>query len=184
MSFPFPRIIILQIVSVLALLSFACEEKLKPSVTSTGPNKDIPSQESWNAKIFFSDSGRITAVLRAGHIAIYDNRRETVLDSNITVDFFDEHDHHTSVLTARRGNVNDVTHDFEAYENVVVTSDSGTVLKTEELFWDNRRQKIHTEKFVDIKSPKEHIQGTGLESDQNLKNYTIKRVSGQAVSDQ
>jgi LPS export ABC transporter protein LptC len=167
---------------VLIILSISCEEKLRPSVTSTGSGKNLPSQESWNARIVFSDSGRISAILRAGHIAIYEDRRYTVLDSNITVDFYDEHGAHSSVLTAKRGRVNDVTHDFEAYENVVVVSDSGGTLKTEELFWDNARALIHTDKFVDIVSPTEHIQGEGLESDQNLKHYTIKKVTGQAIA--
>ncbi|MFI5252419.1 MAG: LPS export ABC transporter periplasmic protein LptC [Bacteroidota bacterium] len=166
------------------LMVSGCEEKLQPSVTSNGPPRDIPSQESWNAKIVFSDSGRISAILHAGHIAVYDDRRYTTLDSNITVDFYDENAKHTSILTARRGRVNDITHDFEAYENVVVVSDSGGTLRTEELFWDNGRALIHTEKFVDITSPTEHIQGMGLESDQNLKHYTIKHVTGQAITNQ
>ena len=168
---------------LLILLSFACEEKLQPTVNSTGAGHNIPSQESWNAKIVFSDSGKISAILHAGHIAVYEDRRYTILDSNVTVDFYDEHEQHSSVLTARRGRVDDVTHDFEVYENVVVISDSGGTLKTEELFWDNARQLIHTDKFVDIKSPKERMQGVGLESDQNLKHYTIKRVTGQAITD-
>jgi LPS export ABC transporter protein LptC len=172
------------IVCAFVLLSFSCEEKLRPSVTSARMGKNNPSQESWDAKIVFSDSGKISAILHAGHIAIYEDQRITLLDSNIKVDFYDEKARHTSVLTARRGRVNDLTHDFEAYENVVLVSDSGGTLRTEELFWDNARALIHTDKFVDIVSPTEHIQGVGLESDQNLKNYTIKRVTGQAVANQ
>ena len=178
------KIFFITVLCSLILFSFACEEKIKPTITSTGTSKDVPSQESWNAKIVFSDSGKISAILHAGHIAMFENKRETILDSNVRVDFYDEHEHHTSVLTAKRGKVNDVTHDFEAYENVVVVSDSGSTLKTEVLFWDNFRQKIHTDKFVDINSPTEHIQGVGLESDQNLKHYTIKRVTGQAITNQ
>jgi len=157
-----------------------CEEKLKPSVSSAGFGRDVPAQESWDATITFTDSGRITGVLHSGHIAMFSDRRYTVLDSNITVDFFDEHQRHTSVLTARRGLVNDVTHDFEAHENVVVTSDSGTTMKTESLYWTNATQKVHTQAFVDITSPTEKIQGQGFESDQGLKHYTIFRVTGQA----
>jgi hypothetical protein len=33
---------------------------------------------------------------------------------------------------------------------------------------------------VDIRSPREHIMGHGLISDQSLKNYRIFRVTGQA----
>ncbi len=158
------------------------EEKLKPAISSIGLGRDIPTQESWNAKIIFTDSGRVTAVLRAGHIALFQQKRYTELDSSITVDFYDQQQRHTSVLTALRGRVNDITHDFEAHGNVVVVSDSGTTLMTEDLYWSNKTQKVNTPSFVDITSPTEHIQGHGFESDQGLKHYTVFKVTGQATT--
>ena len=121
-----------------SLLLLSCEEKIRPPI-SDGLSGIVPTQESWDARIIFTDSGRTSGILRAGHIAMYADRKSTVLDSNITVDFFDEHQQHTSVLTARRGRVNDVTQDFEAHGNVVVVSDSGTTLSTEDLYWTNAR---------------------------------------------
>jgi LPS export ABC transporter protein LptC len=167
---------------LVALVLVACsEEKIKPAVAADNIDQNPPSQESWNAKIVFTDSGRVTGVLHAGHIAMYAMRKFTLLDSGITVDFYDQQQHHTSVLTARRGRVNDLNHDFEAHQNVVVVSDSGTVLRTEDLYWNNKVQKINTPSFVDIVSPTEHIQGHGFESDQTLKRYTIFKVTGQAT---
>ncbi len=161
-----------------------CEEKIKPSIASAGVGNDIPSQESWNTTITFTDSGKVSCVLRAGHIAVYASTRFTMLDSNIVVDFFDEHQNHTSVLTALRGKVNDATHDFEAHGNVVVVSDSGTTLKTEDLFWVNLSQQINTPAYVEITSPTEKIQGHGLESDKGLKHYTIYKVTGEAKTNE
>ncbi len=171
---------ILLILSALCtLLSAGCEEKIKPPI-STGLGFDVPAQESWDAKITFTDSGKVSGILRAGHIATYTDRKYTVLDSDIIVDFFDDEERHTSVLTAKRGQVNDVTHDFEAHGNVVVTSDSGSTLRTEDLFWTDATRKIHTPAYVEITSPKEQLQGHGFESDQDLKHYTVLRVTGQA----
>jgi LPS export ABC transporter protein LptC len=165
-----------------ALLFASCEEKIKPSVSSAGVGRDLPSQESWNATITFTDSARVSAILRAGHIAMYAETKRTLLDSGIVVDFFDKDQRHTSVLTARRGIVNDLTKDFEARDNVVVISDSGTTLKTEVLFWANATQKVSSPAFVAIDSPTEHIRGQGFESDQALRHYTVFKVTGQAAS--
>jgi LPS export ABC transporter protein LptC len=155
-----------------------CGERARPPVIPIQPGKDIPDQESWDATITFTDSGRVSGLLRSGYIAKFLEDRFTLLDSGIVVDFYDDSRRHTSVLTARRGKINDVTNDFEARGNVVVRSDSGTVLRTEELFWDNKKRKVTTEAYVEIVSPTEEIRGTGLESDQSLTNYTIKRVTG------
>jgi LPS export ABC transporter protein LptC len=164
-----------------ALLCGGCEEKLKPSVVPMGQS-EIPSQESWRSTVVFSDSARVKAVLWAGYIASYQHQRYTLLNDSIHVDFYSETGEHSSLLTARRGRVNDATQDFEAYDNVVVVSDSGTTLKTERLFWTNAERTIHTDAFVDITSPTERIMGQGMVSDQGLKNYRIFKVTGSAVS--
>jgi LPS export ABC transporter protein LptC len=168
------------VLAIMLSIFNGCEEKVKPSVTSLEFTQDIPSQESWNATITFTDSGRVTGILRAGHILDYAMKRLTLLDSMITVDFFDDSMHHTSVLTARSGTVNNATQDLEAHGNVVVVSDSGSTLRTATLFWTNRTQKIHTPEYVEITTPTEQIQGHGFESDRSLKNRTIFKVTGQA----
>jgi len=167
-------------ICVALTLLTGCGERLKPAVTPVTQN-ELPGQESWRSTVTFSDSARIRAILWAGHIAVYGNQRFTLLSDSIHVDFFDDGQRHTSSLTARRGKINDVTRDFEAYENVIVVSDNGNTLKTERLFWTNATRKIHTDAFVDIAGPRERIRGLGMESDQDLKHYTILRVTGQSV---
>ena len=183
MNPPIPTTLLLAaiVLTAIVLTATGCEERTKPPVLAVQPGKDAPDQESWNATITFTDSGKITGILRAGYIAKYSRDRFTLLDSNITVDFFNDRFEHTSVLTARLGKVDDVTNDFEARGNVVVRSDSGTVLKTEELFWSNKRGRVFTEAFVEIKSPTEEIRGMGFESDQSLTHYSISKVTGQAL---
>ena len=171
----------LPLAAAMMLLLPACEERVRPAVVPE-ERTELPSQESWHSTVVFSDSGRMRARLRAGYIAVYMPQGYTLLSDSVTVDFYDEEERHTSVLTSRRGRVNDRTRDFVAYGNVRVTSDSGTVLTTDSLFWQNQEQLIVTQAFVDIVSPTEHITGHGLVSDQALKNYRIARVTGQTVA--
>lgn len=165
-----------------ASLLVGCEEKIKPSIASVSINREFPSQESWNAVLTFTDSGRLTAVLRAGYIASYNDRKFTLLDSNLTVDFYDEHGNHSSVLTSRKGRVDDYSHNLEAEGNVVVVSNDSTILKTEILYWDNKTQRAYSHAYVEIVSPTEQIQGHGFESDRGLRNYKVLRVTGKAIT--
>ena len=168
-------------VMLCALALSGCEEKVKPTVVPIA-SSELPSQESWNSTVVFSDSAHLKAVLWSGHISAFASRQVTELGDSVHVDFYNDQEQHTSVMTARRGVVHDATRDLEAYDNVVVVSDSGTVLRTERLFWNNLTRKVHTDAFVDITSPTEHIMGHGMESDQGLKNYRIFRVTGQAIT--
>ena len=169
------------LLTVCSWMLTSCEDKVQPSVLPID-QRELPTHQSWNSTVTFSDSARTKAVLWAGSIAAYSDKMITLLDDSVRVDFFDENQHHTSLLTAHAGRVNDRTRDLAAYFNVVVTSDSGTVLKTDSLFWENATRKIVTDAFVEIISATEHIMGHGLVSDQSLKNYRIMRVTGQAVT--
>ncbi len=169
------------LVVVAALLLSACEEKIKPSVLSEVDSNSLPQQESWNSTVTLTDSGRVKAVIKAGYIQVYEEPRRTMLSEGVVVDFYNDAGIRNSVLTSREGKVNDVTNDFEAWGNVIVVSqEDSTTLRTERLFWDNRKQLIHTPEFVSIVSPNEKIQGTGFEAEQNLNRYRIFRVSGQS----
>lgn len=166
------------ILFALAILINACsEEKVKPSIDTSIRGTELPSQESWDATVFFTDSGKTKAELKAGHLRVYETSKETLLDSNITVDFYNEEGQISTILTAKRGKVNDASNDLYAFDSVIVVSDSGTTLKTDELMWRNKDRKIVSDKFVTILSPKEKIQGYGFESDQNLKNYVIYNIT-------
>ncbi len=168
--------------ALLLLVCAGCEEKIKPSVLDNLSNTVLPAQESWNSTVTFFDSGTVRAILKAGHISAYENSKQTLLDSGVHLDFFDEHGVHSSVLTSESGKADENSNNLEAIGNVVVTSDSGVVVRTQHMYWDNTRQKIYSDDFVRITSPKETLQGTGFESDQNLHNYRIFKVSGSSES--
>jgi hypothetical protein len=86
--------------SLLIVLLTGCEEKVRPSVLNGVSGTQLPSQESWNSTITFSDSGNRQSVVRAGHIYAYDNSRTTFLESGVIVDFYDEFGKHTTKLTS------------------------------------------------------------------------------------
>lgn len=160
------------------VLFSSCEnERVKPSVDTSLNVQELPAQESWNSTVFFSDSGKTKAVLKTGHLRVFEQSRETLLDSNIRVDFYNEDEIKTTTLTAKRGRVDDATKDLYAIDSVVAVNDSGLTLTTEELMWRNSDRKIVSEKFVTITTPKEKIQGYGFESDQGLRNYVIYNIT-------
>ncbi|OGU49265.1 MAG: LPS export ABC transporter periplasmic protein LptC, partial [Ignavibacteria bacterium GWC2_36_12] len=80
-------------------------------------------------------------------------------------------------LTAKKGRVDDATRDLYAIDSVIVVSDSGSTITTDELKWRNSDKKIVSDKFVTIISTKEKIQGYGFESDQHIQNYVIYNIT-------
>ncbi|MFZ1322803.1 MAG: LPS export ABC transporter periplasmic protein LptC [Ignavibacteria bacterium] len=161
---------------ILTICIYSCEDKFKPA-TNNSESNDMPTQESWNSTVVFSDSGNIRAVLTAGHIAVFTTKGFTLIDSGAKVEFYKEGEI-VSVLTGLRGRIDDKTKDIEISDSVTVVNTEGSQLKTEKLIWKNSEQKVYSDEFVKITTPDETIEGTGFESDQNLKNYKIYKVSG------
>jgi LPS export ABC transporter protein LptC len=162
------------LLAILLLLSFvACsEEKIQPQPEKSLMEGEIPSHESWNSKIMFTENGNVKAILFSDHLKKYETKKVTLLE-NVKIDFYDKTQKKSSQLTSVSGRVDDLTRDMYAIQNVVAQNDSGVVLKTEELKWRNSDQKIVTDKFVSIKTKKEIIEGYGLEADQSLNNYIV-----------
>ena len=162
---------------MLFLIGVSCsEEKIKPLVNNNTLQSEIPSHESWNSQITFTTEGKIKAVLFSDHLKKYELQKLTQLEI-VKINFYDSDQKISSTLTSKRGKVDDITMDMYAIDSVVAVNDSGTVLTTTELKWRNSDGKILTDKFVSIKSPKEIIEGYGLESDQSLHNYMIFNVT-------
>jgi LPS export ABC transporter protein LptC len=164
-------------------LAIGCGDKIKPSILPGVDTKGLAQQESWNSTVVISDSGRVQARIQAGYIRKNDSPQLTFMSQGVIVHFYNENGEQTSVMTARQGNVNEQTYDIEADGDVLVVSDDSTHLRSERLFWDNRRQLIHTSDYVYVTSPREKVQGQGFESDQRLRSYRIFKVTAQVRVD-
>jgi LPS export ABC transporter protein LptC len=165
--------------SVIFLFIQGCSnDKIEPPKIDINATDSIPSQESFNTIVTFSDSGLVKAILNAGRIRVYSKFNYTLIDSGAKVDFYKE-GVYSSTLTGKRGKIFDATKDVEVYDDVKLVSTDGSVLTTNKLYWVNKTQKIRSDEFVHITTKTEDIQGYGFEADQNLKNYVIYKVSGQ-----
>jgi len=172
----FQRILLIFISAAAVISIMSCGDKFKPTQTELNTN-EAPSQESWNSTVIFSDSGNTKAVLKAGHISVFSDKGFTLIDSGAVVDFY-KGGEVGSTLTGRRGRIEDKSKDIMIYDSVKVVNKEGSELRTQKLFWNNKTQRVSSDDFVSIKTPSETIEGIGFESDQNLKNYKIFKVSG------
>lgn len=140
----------------------------------------LPDQLATNIVVDFIDTSFLKARLWAKIGKVFYSRGETELVDSIRVEFYSKSTgRRASVLTADSAKINDKTKDMYAFGRVIVVSDSPkTVLRTSLLEWKNRTQKIYSNEYVEIIRPDEEIRGYGFESDVNLTNYRIYKVSG------
>ncbi|MFN3780654.1 MAG: LPS export ABC transporter periplasmic protein LptC [Candidatus Kapaibacteriota bacterium] len=142
--------------------------------------EENPDQLAKDVMVEFYDSTYLRAKLWAKTGKVFLERGETWLYDSIVVHFFSKAtQQRQSILTADSAKINDRTKDMFAFGRVVVASDSPKViLRTSFLEWRNKMQRLYSNEYVEISSPEEEVRGYGFESDLNLTNYKIYKVSG------
>ena len=171
---------LLAFILMVSILS-ACEKQDDQDDMTDSEPELMPDQESWNSEIILTSGGRKIALIHAGHMAKYKNKNFILMDEGVEIDFYDDEENHTSHLKSERGEINERLRDLKAIGNVVVVSDSGETLFTEELLWNNKLQKIISEVEVMITTETDTLYGIGFESDAGLSSWTIKKPKGKTT---
>lgn len=170
---------LVNILIVLFLTSCFSHEENTPDIIK-GEIENHPDFKIVSPKVDFYDSISIKATLKADTAENYTQYNYTSLFNNVHLDFFKSNSKIIETyLDADSAVIFENTNNMFAYNNVYVWSEkSKTSLKTDFLEWNEKRQMLFSDKYVKINSPVEIIEGYGLESNQDLSNYKIFKVSG------
>jgi len=164
------------IACLLLLLSGCGPQRSTGPVGSTG---ELPDQEVRNFVLTETDQGNPVWKLYARYAAMYD-ARNSIVAQGVRVDFYDSQGKKTSELSAREGEIDEVSRDMKARGNVVIQTTEGTRMTTEELRFLNKTQKVRSDREVRVEHAGNVLTGVGFESDPGLKHYEFKsRVHAQ-----
>lgn len=163
-----------------AILFSACENNNLEKIRAFESTENLPVQEAYNFETFYTDSGQVRFTLKAPKLLRFENDGQTYLEFPNGIDLvkYDENKHIISSIQADYAKQYVKEQKWEAKNNVVVTNAQGDTLKTEHLIWEEKGQRIYTDEFVKIIRADQIITGTGLESDQNMTNWKIKKPKG------
>jgi LPS export ABC transporter protein LptC len=162
------------------LLSLAaCENNLNTVTLLTSTDK-TPQMIEENASIFYNDSAKTKFHLTAPRIENYDKGADPymVFPKGVSIDFYDDSNNVNGHLDAEYAIRHINTRLMEADNNVRVVNRKGEKLNTEQLFWDENKRKIYSNKYVTIQTAKQIIYGDGLISNEDFTQYKITNIRG------
>lgn len=147
-------------------------------------------QESWEVVLRISDAGTQRIQLEAWHMERYDDPDSlfTLLDSNpdvpddrVRATFYDSAGVSSGTLTAESVRFDEDGEQLNASGDVRVRSSSGRLLEAELVRWDQAARRITAPGFVYLETEDEKIRGFGLDADEDLSSYAIRRITGTVV---
>lgn len=165
------------LVSMLFLI-VACQDSAV--IKQRGSTKDMfPDHESWESTFTITRHDKLVAVANSQRMIKYNDRNVAHLVGDVDVDFFNEQGKHVSRLFADSADVNMQQNAMSAFGNVKVRSDSGLVLMTETLRWEDKYDMVTTNDTVMFTTPEnDTIYGVGFESDVDLTHWKIYQPWG------
>ena len=167
-----------RILIAFALVVVACSSKKEPPVATHSPLADSADQVMYGASFVLTDKGLSRAQMQGDTLYFFeDNSR--IESENPHITFFTATGAKDAVLTARHGTSNTRTNNMVARGNVVVVSEDGRHLTTQELIYNQQRNEISSDSAFVLTEPDRRLEGIGFRSDPNMKNIQIlKGVSG------
>ncbi len=172
--------------SVLLSILISCKNDLAEIKALTN-QKELPDVTVKNLKSQYSVNGYLQVVLSTPLAYRYTNPQKeySVFPKGFTLTFFDKNMNVHSSLTADFGKYFEKKNYAVARGNVVLTNVNGSILKTEELFLDEKKEKIYSVKPVNIvdKSGFEITGEGGFESNMDFTVYKFTDVSGKIIKD-
>ena len=140
---------------------------------------DGPTVESHNVETMVSDSAIIKLRIKGARQLTFQGG-DLEYPEGVYIEFYDKNSEITSTIKANRGYYIKSDNVYKVEEDVeVVNFQTGEKLNSEELFWNPRTEKVHTDKFVNITTKTKIIKGVGLVANQDFSNYQIGKITGE-----
>lgn len=163
------------LLTVLAIGSFSCGGDLKD------PDKEDkysgPLIENKDVVTIYSDSAKMLVKLRAPVQQEFESG-DAIFPEGFYVEFY-ENEKISSTLKANYGELRRRDNLYVARGNVVMKNvEKKESMETEELFWNQNKDRVYTDKFVKITTPERVIMGQGLETNQKFFPYSFHKVTG------
>lgn len=165
---------------MLLLFSASCsKEKTDVVVVAFDPERTY-TMKATDVSTLISDSGITRYRLKAKEWLIFDKAADPhwYFPKGIYVEKFDTLFHTEASIKADTAYYYDKRGVWELIGNVEVESLQGERFETSQLFWNQKDEKVYSDKYIRIEQEDKIITGIGFESNQNMTQYKIFNSQG------
>jgi LPS export ABC transporter protein LptC len=162
------------------LMVTSCRNDME-TIRSLDIHDTVPDMSAKEGEILFSEKGKVQVKLTAPTLVRTTMDNEPVIEfpDGFTVFFYDSTFQVKSTITGDYGISFEKRKIMEARHNVIVENlETEEKMNTEQLFWDQNKETIYTEKFVRITRGEEVITADGLVSDQSFESMEFDNPKG------
>ena len=138
-----------------------------------------PNEQIKGAELLHTENGKLKVRVLAISIERFqDIQPSLIFSDHLEVYFYNDSSQLQSTLMADYASIDEDKKIMIAQNNVTLISSEDKKLETDELIWDETKNKIYTDKKVKITTGKDVIYGEGFTSTPDFKQYSITKIHG------
>ncbi|MBQ3191281.1 MAG: LPS export ABC transporter periplasmic protein LptC [Bacteroides sp] len=166
--------------AVMFVLFPACSGKDKNLAEAIAENDTLPSMRTLGVTTLISDSGITRYKVVAEEWLIHDKKNPPfwAFEKGVYLEKFDTLFRIDASIKADTAYYHEKKKLWELKGNVQIHSQRGDKFQTDLLFWDEKKERVYSDKFIQIEQEDKIIKGYGFESNQDLTEYEIKNTTG------
>lgn len=166
--------------TVMCLLLPACSHGKKNIAEAIDEKDSLPDMHTAGVTTYISDSGMIRYKVITDEWLIFNQKNPPywAFEKGIYMEKFDTLFRIDASIEADTAYYYEQNKLWELRSNVHIRSQKGDKFDTELMFWDQKKEKIYSDKFIRIEQTDRVLTGYGFESNQQMTEYQIFNNTG------
>jgi LPS export ABC transporter protein LptC len=169
------------LMTLMLFIQSSCKNDIE-TINALTSDLNLPDQSGFNFETAYTDSGLLVGKIIAPEVNHYNNKEEPYFEfpRGMKVIFYDENGNSESTIEANYAIFYENTDIWEARGQVIADNPrEGEKLETEQMFWNQREERIYTDKFTKLTNSDGVFYGeNGFESRQDLTKWRLIGSSG------
>lgn len=165
---------------VMLLLFSSCSGRNKEMGEAITERDSLPVMDTKGVTTLISDSGVTRYRINTEEWLVFDRKKPPywAFEKGIYLEKFDSLFQIEASIEADTAYFYNKEELWKLVGNVHIQNLKGEKFDTELLYWDQRKQKVYSDKFIRIEQPDRIITGRGFDSNQQMTVYTIHQPEG------
>ncbi len=167
------------------VMFFSCSQEKEHTAPAINTRDSVSMMTSYGVNTLISDSGvmKYRIIAEKWEVNEVRNPSRWIFERGIFLEQFDDKFHIEAFIQSDTAYYFDKDKIWELRGRVKVRTTDGLRFSSEELFWNQNRHELYSNKFSRLITPDRELQGSYFKSDEKLTHYYISNTKGSFVKD-
>lgn len=173
------------LLAVSLFFAVSCSQEKEHTAPAINPKDSVSLMTSFGVNTLISDSGvmKYRIVTEKWEVNEVRNPSRWMFERGLFLEQFDERFHVQAYIQCDTAYYYDKNKVWELRGRVRIRTLDGVRFSSEELFWDQNRHELYSNKFSRVVSPDRELQGAYFRSDERMAHYFISNTKGSFLKD-